>query len=108
AGVQAAEDALDAATRQLDDANAALREQAVQAYIRIGTTPSLGELVQQTGDIAEVPRLAMYVEVAAERHAEVVAEHRRLQEDTTTLEAAASAAKAEVAARRQQVVDRKA
>jgi murein DD-endopeptidase MepM/ murein hydrolase activator NlpD len=107
AAADAAVRALAAARLQLDQSSALLREQAVQAFIHLGATPTVDRMLAQ---VAAEPsaRAATYVRVVAERQAQVVDDHRKLQEDTTILEADAAQAKAAVAARRQDLVARKA
>jgi murein DD-endopeptidase MepM/ murein hydrolase activator NlpD len=108
AAADAAVEALAAARRQLDESSALLREQAVQAFIHLGATPTVDRMLAQVATDEPSARAATYVRVVAERQAQVVADHRKLQEDTTILEADAARAKAAVAARRQDLVARKA
>lgn len=103
-----AQAAVAAAEQDLEDATALLRQQAVQAFIRFGNTPSVDELVLNLDDVNDAPRLYAYVEAVAEAQAEVVARHRKLQEDTTLLRARAVEARTAVATHQQEVRSRKA
>ena len=97
--VAAAEDAAVAAEQELEESTELLREQAVQAFIRFGNSPSVDELVLNLDDVNEAPRLYAYVEAVAERQAQVVERHQRLQEETTLLRARAAEARTTVASR---------
>jgi murein DD-endopeptidase MepM/ murein hydrolase activator NlpD len=105
---QTADAAVADAERELDSATELLRQQAIDAFMSWGNTPSLGELVLQLDDINDAPRVAAYVEAVHDRQAGIVDDHRRLQEDTTLLKAQAADAKAAVASHQATVAARKA
>jgi len=104
----AANQAVDDATAQLRRSTKTLKDQAVEAYIHFGETPSVESLLNNLDDVNDAPRVAVYVRAIAQRQAAVVDQHRQLQQDTADLEAQAAAAKAEVAQRQQQVAARQA
>jgi murein DD-endopeptidase MepM/ murein hydrolase activator NlpD len=104
----AAEAAVADAERALDSATEVLREQAVQAFMSYGNTPTVSELVLELDDVNDASRVAAYVQAVADHQQDVVDRHRRLQEDTTLLKAQAADAKAAVAAHQAEVSARKA
>jgi murein DD-endopeptidase MepM/ murein hydrolase activator NlpD len=107
AAEQAAARAVEAARAQLAEARGVLQAQAVQAFIRFGSRPSLDHLLARVEDVNEAPRVAAYVEAVAERQSAVVDQHRRLQRDTTALELEASRSRAAVTSRRDDLARQK-
>jgi murein DD-endopeptidase MepM/ murein hydrolase activator NlpD len=105
---QAAEEALDDAKAELRQSTAELREQALQAYMHFGDSPSAESTLNDLDDVNEAPRIATYYEVMAENQQQVIDEHRARQQDLDVLQDAATAAKDAVAERQAQIAARRA
>jgi murein DD-endopeptidase MepM/ murein hydrolase activator NlpD len=108
AAEQAADRGVADAERELLTATAALREQAVEAYMDFGNPPPILDVVAEIKDINEAARATAFVKAVTDHQSDVVDRHRRLQEDTTLLKAQAADAKAAVAVRQAEVAARKA
>jgi murein DD-endopeptidase MepM/ murein hydrolase activator NlpD len=108
AAEQAAADAVAAAERELDGATTLLRDQAVEAFMHFGNTPSVDDVVVELKNVNDATRAAALVDAVAQRQTDVVDRHRRLQEDTTLLKAKAADAKAAVAIRQDEATKRTA
>jgi murein DD-endopeptidase MepM/ murein hydrolase activator NlpD len=108
AAERSADQAVADAEHELDTASAALRDQAVTAYMNFGNGPAISDLVGQVSNLNDALRIEAYANAVTDRQAEVVDRHRRLQEDTTLLKAQAADAKAAVAAHQADVSARKA
>ena len=108
AAEQAAAAALADVRRELKAATSVLKEQAVQAFIHFGQTPSLGGLLRDIEDVNDAPRVAAYVQAVAERQGAVVIEQKQLRHATQQFESMATAARSDVATRQQEVLTRKA
>jgi murein DD-endopeptidase MepM/ murein hydrolase activator NlpD len=103
-----AQRAVDAAKAKLREATELLNEQAVRAFIKFGSQPSVGDLLARIEDVNDAPRVVAWVDAVAERQGSVVAEQRRAQAGTAALEKAADEAQAAVASRRDEVAGRRA
>lgn len=104
----AAQAAVDRARQALRAATEVLNEQAVQAFIKFGAKPSVGDLLSRIDDVNDAPRVVAWVEAAAERQARVIDDQRRLQRGTATLERQAAEGREAVAARRDEAARRRA
>lgn len=101
AAEQAASRSVDEAAAKLRDSTGVLRDQAIEAYIHFGESPSLDQALAEVKSLNDAPRVAVFVQTLAERQAAVVDEHKQLSQDMTRLQADAAAARADVAKRRE-------
>lgn len=105
----AAAEALEAQRRlelvrnQLEEARAALKDQAVASFMRFGSGAEKLDVLLRAGSISELHDAKAFVEALAERQATIVEEFAVLEEDTAALEASAEAARADAASRRNEV-----
>ena len=88
---------------QLEAARAALKQQAVAAFMRFGSGAEKLDVLLRAGSISELHDAKAFVQALAERQAAIVAEFTDLEADSAELEAQAESARAAAAQRRNDV-----